>query len=58
MSSRTWLLDGLTDRLITDESALGLADARRLAADMLTLAVHYDGDLPFQPLPDPGTPPP
>ncbi|WP_406119778.1 TetR/AcrR family transcriptional regulator [Streptomyces sp. NBC_00989] len=51
------LLDGLTNRLITEESALGLADARRLAAGMLTLAVHYDGDLPFQPLPDPGTPP-
>jgi AcrR family transcriptional regulator len=51
------LLDGLTNRLITDTSTLTLADARRLAAGQLTLAVHHDRDLPFQPLPDPGTPP-
>ncbi|WP_329624862.1 TetR/AcrR family transcriptional regulator [Streptomyces sp. NBC_01255] len=52
------LLDGLTTRLITETSTstLGLADARRLAAGQITLAVHYDDDLPFLPLPDPGTP--
>ncbi|MFB7589956.1 TetR/AcrR family transcriptional regulator [Streptomyces sp. NPDC056169] len=52
------LLDGLTTRLITETatSTLGLADARRLAAGQITLAVHYDEDLPFLPLPDPGTP--
>jgi hypothetical protein len=53
-SSCLALLDGLTNRLITDESALGPADARRLAAGTPTLAVHHDGDPPFQPLPDPG----
>ncbi|MEU8133740.1 TetR/AcrR family transcriptional regulator [Streptodolium elevatio] len=52
------LLDGLTIRLLTGAPALDLADARRLAARQLCLAVGYRGDLPFQPLPDPGPPPP
>ncbi|AWW43271.1 MULTISPECIES: TetR/AcrR family transcriptional regulator [Streptomyces] len=48
------LLEGLTHRLITETGGLTLADARRLAARQLTLAVGYSGDLPFRPLPDPG----
>ncbi|WP_406253165.1 TetR family transcriptional regulator C-terminal domain-containing protein [Streptomyces atratus] len=52
------LLDGLTNRLLTDPGSLSLDDARRLAGHQLALAVGYRGALPFQPLPDPGQPPP
>ncbi|GII92939.1 TetR/AcrR family transcriptional regulator [Sinosporangium siamense] len=52
------LLDGLTRWLLTDPGGLALTDARRLGARQLTLAVGFDGELPFQPLPDPGPPPP
>ncbi|WP_283136173.1 TetR/AcrR family transcriptional regulator [Rhizohabitans arisaemae] len=51
------LLDGLTRWLLTDPGGLTLEGARRLGARQLTLAVGYGGELPFQPLPDPGTPP-
>ncbi|WP_406383552.1 TetR/AcrR family transcriptional regulator [Streptomyces sp. NBC_01618] len=52
------LLDGLTNRLLTDPGSLSLDDARRLAGHQLALAVGYRGTLPFQPLPGPGQPPP
>ncbi|OPC77608.1 hypothetical protein B4N89_41655 [Embleya scabrispora] len=52
------LLDGLTNRLITDPAAPSLDDARRMAGRQLALAIGYSGELPFQPLPDPGPPPP
>lgn len=48
------LLDGLTNRILTDPDALSLDDARRLAGRQLALAVGYRGTLPFQPLPATG----
>ncbi|MEU8825352.1 TetR/AcrR family transcriptional regulator [Streptomyces sp. NPDC048636] len=48
------LLEGLTHLLITETGGLTVADARRLAARHITLAVGYAAELPFRPLPDPG----
>ncbi|MEW2487352.1 TetR family transcriptional regulator C-terminal domain-containing protein [Streptomyces sp. NPDC048411] len=52
------LLDGLTNRLLTDPGALSLDDARRLAGRQFALAVGYRGELPFRPLPDAAPKPP
>ncbi|MFD7622035.1 hypothetical protein [Streptomyces sp. NPDC059802] len=52
------LLDGLTNRLLTDPDAPSLDEARRLAGHQLACATGFRGTLPFQPLPHPGPPPP
>lgn len=47
------LLSGLSTRLTSNDPALTLADARRMAGRQLALAVGYEGELPFRPLPTP-----
>ncbi|MFG1924451.1 TetR/AcrR family transcriptional regulator [Cryptosporangium sp. NPDC048952] len=50
------LLGGLATRLSAGDPKLTTARARALAGRQLALAVGYDGELPFQPLP-PAPPP-